>query len=43
MNDQIIDDILATAFEGGINYWCRASTLLVVFLIAHQLPVNGNS
>ena len=27
MNDQIIDDILATAFEGGINYWCREATV----------------
>jgi hypothetical protein len=22
MDNQIIDDILTTAFEGGINYWC---------------------
>ncbi len=22
IDDQIIEDILVTAFEGGINYWC---------------------
>jgi hypothetical protein len=28
ITDQMIDDILSTAFEGGINYWCDETMIL---------------
>jgi len=27
ITDQNIDDIICTAFEGGINYWCRCANV----------------